>query len=172
MEPETTTLATKESDETGDTDSSFDGPLGSDEADGDSILPHRRCPDEMLIDVYWNRTDAGVLALRPCPPPYAGSVYRACYSSGAWGGADFSECRLPRLHEVQNLVSRPSNARVFDANCTLRQTSGGWNDLRTFESIAGRATLASSTALTVLPFLLPFRYSITFTNIWLMDYTH
>lgn len=85
--------------------STFDDGFEDEEDNEETILPHRRCPDEHVIDVNWNITDAGVLALRPCPLPYAGSVYRACYSSGQWGNSDYSECRLPHLHEVQNLVS-------------------------------------------------------------------
>lgn len=64
------------------------------EADGVAALPHRRCSEERVIDVNWNLTDAGVLALKQCPPPYTGNVYRACYSSGAWGPPDYTECRL------------------------------------------------------------------------------
>ncbi|RWS29413.1 hypothetical protein B4U80_01240 [Leptotrombidium deliense] len=77
---------------------------GGDDEDRDSILPYRRCLPEHFIDVHWNLTDAGVLALRPCPLPYSGSVYRPCYSSGSWGKPDYTECRLPHLREIQNLI--------------------------------------------------------------------
>lgn len=76
----------------------------ADEDDIDSILPRRQCSAEWLIDVSWLQTEAGVLALRPCPEKYTGSVYRACYSSGMWGSPDYSECRLDHLREVKNLV--------------------------------------------------------------------
>ncbi|RWS10220.1 hypothetical protein B4U79_13257 [Dinothrombium tinctorium] len=70
----------------------------------DAILPRRQCFQEHLVDVNWNLTDAGVLALSSCPLPYIGSVYRPCYSSGSWGKADYTECRLPHLREIQNLI--------------------------------------------------------------------
>jgi hypothetical protein len=72
--------------------------------DNDSITAHRRCHFEPLIDVNWTLTEAGILALQPCPPPYSGSVYRPCYSSGLWGDPDYSECRLEHLREIQSLV--------------------------------------------------------------------
>lgn len=73
---------------------------------GDSVLPLRQCPEERVIDVNWNLTEAGVLALQACPSPYTGYVYRPCYSSGSWGSSDYTECRLPHLREIQNLVCK------------------------------------------------------------------
>lgn len=84
-----------------------------DDEDADSILPHRRCSDDHLIDVNWTLTDAGVLALQPCPQPYSGSVYRPCYSSGSWGDPDYTECRLEHLREIQSLVCNYRNPHSY-----------------------------------------------------------
>ena len=85
-----------------------------DDDDTDSILPHLRCPREQQIDVNWTRTNAGVLAIKPCSPPYTGNVYRPCYSSGLWGASDYTECRLEHLREIQSLVSE-LNLRNFQS---------------------------------------------------------
>lgn len=58
--------------------------------------------------LLWNQTDGGIVAMAACPRGYQGSVYRPCYMSGLWGTSDLTDCRLERLANIRNLVSRTS----------------------------------------------------------------
>ena len=70
----------------------------------ESFKKSKHCSVDTNFDLEWDETDAGALAIIPCPSPYTGNVYRACFSSGVWDEPEFIECRLSHLKKIQNLV--------------------------------------------------------------------
>uniref|UniRef100_T1L2W7 G-protein coupled receptors family 2 profile 1 domain-containing protein n=1 Tax=Tetranychus urticae TaxID=32264 RepID=T1L2W7_TETUR len=81
---------------------------GEEEEDGESdvylVSNRRQCQPSQSNSIEWETVDASVMASKPCPLPYTGTAYRACYSMGHWEEPDLTECRLPHLREIQNLI--------------------------------------------------------------------
>lgn len=66
------------------------------------------CPPQLDLQhgIEWPRTELGSLAVQSCPgESYYGTVYRTCLGTGRWDQANFSDCRLMKLRQLQTLVS-------------------------------------------------------------------
>ncbi|XP_053203544.1 uncharacterized protein LOC128388194 isoform X2 [Panonychus citri] len=80
------------------------GGINDGESDLYLVSSRRKCQPSHSHGIYWDSIDASLMASKLCPSPYMGTAYRACYSMGHWDTPDLTECRLPHLREIQNLI--------------------------------------------------------------------